>query len=77
MMVMSDNLDFSILHVPKNNDKVYRDSLCMAYVCAIMDLPMSDFEVGVKSTLKRDGDKEHLIQLAIRDLEIRLNRLLQ
>jgi hypothetical protein len=57
---MNDNLDFSILHVPKNNDKVYRDTTCMAYICAIMDVNMSDFYTKVKPTIKNKLDEDAL-----------------
>jgi hypothetical protein len=74
---MDDNLDFRILHVPTNSDKAYRDTLCMAYACAVMDLPMSDFYTGLKTTLKKETDTDKLIELLIRDLEIRVRRLLE
>jgi hypothetical protein len=73
---MGDNLDFSILQVKTNSDKVYRDTLCMAYVCSILDLPMSDFYTGVKSTVKKDSDIEGLIEMLQIDIEIRVKRLL-
>jgi hypothetical protein len=74
---MDDNLDFSILQVPTNSDKAYRDTLCMAYVCSVMDLRMSDFETGVKPTIRNEIEKEAFLQMMARDLEIRIRRLLE
>jgi hypothetical protein len=73
---MEDNLNYRVLQVPTNNDKVYRDTLCMAYACAVMDLPMSDFYAGLKDTLKNDTDIDNLIESLTHDLEIRVRRLL-
>jgi hypothetical protein len=74
---MGDNLDFRILNVPTSSDKAYRDTLCMAYACAVMDLPMSDFYTGLKTTLKNNADTDRLIELLTHDLEIRVRRLLE
>jgi hypothetical protein len=74
---MDDNLDFRILQVPTNNDKAYRDTTCMAYVCAIMDVNMSDFYTQVKPTIKSKVDEEAFIHMITRDLGIRIRRLLE
>jgi hypothetical protein len=74
---MGDNLDFSILQVPTSSDKAYRDTLCMAYTCAVMDLPMIDFYTSVKPTIRNEIDKEAFIEMMTRDLEIRIRRLLE
>lgn len=73
---MSDNLDFTILRLPTNNDKAYRDAACMAYISAVMDLPASEFYPRIRDPLKNSQEAEGLLRILQRDFEIRTRRLL-
>lgn len=71
---MSDDLNYTILKIPMDSDKTYRDATLMAYTSAVMDLPVSYF---YNIILKDEADKKAFIETMKNDLENRLARLLK
>lgn len=59
-----------------NNDMQYRDTQMKAYVCAVVDLQIDEFDNGIKAILNQDSEKEAFIEMMKQDLESRLYRIL-